>query len=57
MKFEIEDKLLQKLIDYIATRPYSEVWEMIKDIQSSVKAIIPEKKEEPPIAEKPKPKT
>lgn len=38
-KYEIEGDLLQMVISYLATKPYSEVFQLIAEVQSKAKLI------------------
>jgi hypothetical protein len=38
-KYEIEGELLQKVISYMATKPYGEVFQLISDVQTKAKLI------------------
>ena len=46
MRVSIEDKVLEKVLNYIATKPFNEVAKLIQEVQQDLK-VIPEKKDEP----------
>ena len=39
MNFSIPSETLQKVVDYLVTRPFSEVFQLIGDIQTKAKEI------------------
>ena len=39
MKFEIEQKVLNKIIRYLATKPYAEVAQLISELNQNIKPI------------------
>ena len=42
MRLSIDEKLLNKLVNYIGTRPFQEVFKIINEIQNDVKPIEPD---------------
>lgn len=49
MRFSIEQKVLESLINYVITKPYNEVAQIVAQAQADIKPI---KEEEPKEAEK-----
>lgn len=39
MRFSIEQKVLEKLLSFVATKPYSEVAKIIQEVQNDIKQI------------------
>ena len=39
MRLSIDDKLLNKLVNYIGTKPFQEVFQLINEIQNDIKPI------------------
>lgn len=47
MRYSIEKEILEKVLNYVATKPFSEVASMIMEVQKDVRPIeepIPEEK-------------
>lgn len=44
MRVSLEDKTLEKMLNYIATKPFNEVAKLIQEVQQDVK-LIPEKQD------------
>jgi hypothetical protein len=47
MRFSIEQRILQQVIDYLVKKPYSEVAGLVAEIQKDVKAIPETGKDKP----------
>ena len=45
MKFEIEQEVLNKIIRYLATKPYAEVAQLISELNQNIKPIEEQQKE------------
>lgn len=37
MRVSIDKEILEKIVNYIATKPYSEVWQLIGALQQDIK--------------------
>ena len=46
MKFEIEQEVLNKIIRYLATKPYAEVAQPISELNQNIKPIEESRKED-----------
>ena len=46
MEFKIKGELAQAVLNYLAQRPYSEVFQLVQGLQQLEKIIIEEKKDE-----------
>lgn len=44
-KIEVTTGLLQRLLDYIATKPYNEVWKLVADVQTETASAMQAKTE------------
>ena len=46
MKFEINQEVLEKVVNYLVNRPYAEVAQLIAEINQNIKPIEEQKMEE-----------
>jgi hypothetical protein len=51
-KYQLGEKLIQDILNYLATKPYGETFQLIANIQREASHQPEEKKEEPPIKKK-----
>jgi len=51
MKFSVPVELLQQVLEYLAQRPYREVFELVQGLQQQAKQIEEPKVEEPKVEE------
>lgn len=52
MKFLIEDKLVQLIVNYLAVKPFNEVYQMIVELQKLEKAQQTAEKKTPSVEKK-----
>lgn len=49
MRYSIEQKTLENLLNYVITKPYNEVAQLIAEVQKDIKPVV---EEEPDVAAK-----